>query len=156
MDEQLFQTTNSQIGIVRFAIIRAAAIVAFAFSIYNFSENNFFFTILIVVSLAVFFLSGPKTITIYKDHLSISNKGILKKSPLESKYDYSMLTEVTADIPDDVIDMVLTRVDPLSMRYRFVVLPKMKAAKSFWITTNRDELRKAVELTNQLIKDSTK
>ncbi len=156
MDELLFQTSNSQIGSIRFTIIRLAAILAFTFSIYDFNENNFFFTILIITSALVFFLSGPKAISIFKDHFTVSNKSIARKSPFHRNYNYSGLTEVSADIPDDLPDMVLKRVDPLSMKYRFVVIPKTETPKSFWITTDTQELRKAVELANQLIKESAK
>jgi hypothetical protein len=154
MEEQLFQTSNSQFGILKFWVIRLIAISAFIFAIYDFNENIFFFSILIIVSAFIFFIIGPWRITLYKEFITVENKGLLKNSPLKKRYNYHKLKEVTADIPNDITDMVLKRVDPLSMSYRFVIIPKKETPKTFWITTNPDELRRAVELTNQFISES--
>ena len=79
---------------------------------------------------------------------------MLKNSPLKQRYNYNKLKEVIADIPDGITDVVLKVVDPFSMSYRFAVIPKKETPKTYWITTDANELRQAVELTNQFISES--
>ena len=78
----------------------------------------------------------------------------MKNSPLKHRYKYHKLKEVIADIPDGITDMILKRVDLFSMSYRFAVIPKKEMPQTFWITTEANELRRAVELTNQFISES--
>jgi len=154
MESHLFQTKPSSFAKVRFTIMRIVALAAICFAVFQFNENPFFFSILIMAGAAIFLLSGSKQIDLYKTHITVSTKSVLKNSPFTRTYNLSDLKEITADIPNEISEMVLTRVDPLSIKYRIVIMPVKEASKSFWITTTRAELEKAVMLSNDLIKES--
>ena len=69
MEEQLFQTSISPFGALKFWLIRLIALSALIFSVYDFNENTFFFSMLFLVSLATFLVAGPWRITLYKEYI---------------------------------------------------------------------------------------
>ena len=146
-----FITRSTSIASVRFFLIRTAAMGAFAFSAFSFSENTFFFSIMLAVSTAVFLFSGPKCIRVYPDRFTVFTQGLIKPSLFKRTFYFKDLKEISADLPDDITEMVLRGTDRLFSRYRFVVLPQEEIQRTYWISADQETMRKAVEMIKEKV-----
>src|SRR5687768_16905216 len=156
MEEEIFKTKPSIIGFIRFWIMRIVAAAAVIFSVYSYNENTVFFSILIASAAAVFLLCGSKQISIYKTHIKVHTDSIIKNSPFNNKFLLSDLKEISAEIPHEVSESILSKEYPLSSRHRLVIIPKDDIQRTFWIMTTREDLQKSVSLINEMIGTSSK
>ena len=152
MEEEIFKTKSSTIAFIRFGIMRIIAVAAVIFSIYSFNENAVFFSFLIVTGAGVLLLCGSKQITIYKTYVDIRTNSIFKKTPFSSKFLMKDIKEISAEIPANFSEIILSKDYPLSSLYRLVVIPRDDIQRTFWIRTTIVDLQKSVSLITEMIK----
>ena len=152
MEEEIFKTKSSTIAFIRFGIMRIVAAAAVIFSIYSFNENAVFFSFLIVTGAGILLLCGSKQITVYKTHVDIRTNSIYKKTPFSSKFLLKDIKEISAEIPANFSEIILSKDYPLSSLYRLVIIPRDDIQRTFWIRTTMADLQKSVSLINEMIK----
>lgn len=167
MEELIYHTRPSTLAFLKFWIIRIIAVAAVVFSVYSFNENNIFFFILIVTSAAVFLLCGSKQISIYKAHINIHTKSILKNTPFSRKFLLKDIKEISAELPGYNAALIAkypsdspihpeffspSEIYNLSVRFRLVIISKDDMQRTFWIMTTKEDIQKSVSLVNEMIK----
>lgn len=151
MEEEIFKTKPSAIEALKFWIIRIAAVVAIIFSFYTFNENPFFFSTLIISGAMVLLLCGSKQITIYKTYVNVHTDSLLKNSLFSRKFLLKEIREISAEIPHEITEMILSKEYPLSSRYRLVIIPQDDIQRTYWMMTTPEDLQKAIRMINEMI-----
>ena len=148
LKEELFKSTPTLYAVFLTNLGRVLAACAFTFSIYNFSENPFFFIFFMIGSLLLFLLIGTRQLTVYKSHILITTNSFLKTSLLEWRYFLNDVKEVYYHVP-------FNKTLSLNKTYRFHIIFEAKPPKTFWISAEDYDLAKAVELINRMILDKS-
>ena len=155
-DNFIFKSSNNIFSKVRINLIRLASVAVVIFSIFQFGENPIFFSIFFLFGVAMFLLVGARVIIIYNDSFRVGIDRILKIGLFEYKYEFKELVEVSVDIPDEVVELMMERTFEFKSKYRFVVLPIERVQKAFWVEIDRKKIGEIVAQLNNLIKTNSK
>lgn len=153
MNEVKFKIEISFLAKLKYILFYIIAVAIIIFSVYKFEVNERLFLILIITAICLILFAGLKEVLVYDDYIKIRHKSLIPIPFLNKKFYFKDIKEFEIDLPNRVAELIITKQDPTSIRYKLIILFKEKQSERIYLEVNREDLEAKIILLNERVSD---